>query len=1062
MGSRDIDERLLLRWATPEDLDKTSKAVVDVFSSPSLRLESLGIQFQRLSAGENGLMTNKDCLVIVDKKDPTQPIVAFTSYWQEQHIYEGISYNVGRPAWVGVKDNPDFRGKRLQQHILDELHRRSKEDGTLVQVVNGINYYYRQFGYEYAIEYGQRSKTWLQSIPTLKDGQVETLRYRRATMDDVDDILAFDIARNQNCAVFLPMSRAWITAQLKEFEKKREDATYFLTRQVIMFENFDGKTVGFFIIWGLEDEACGDIMSVYHMGFAPDLDIASVIFSAMRNVIAFIKTQVDETRFAQFTSIGWHMSESHPVARAIPSHMRIPATMPYDEDFAYYVRVPELDAFIRHILPALNRRLKESSLHSSYTGSIRVSNYSPKVPGFELDIKNGEICQVSRFVKRDQRYDPNLARFPSHTFLLVLFGRRSIDDLKYIFPDVDMSEDVQKILDVLFPKKISIIHHYMYPCLDWSTARDESALKFGEDAPDSLCEKISVLYEEIGTSEKDRKEQTQSLFESFIQLMDQQTKTITEERESLKRKCTDTLDNIARYKRLMGTYVDNEVISTPKHPLLTWLSELCDTEEIYQRLCHSELHKRVDAFRYTLGDFVECERLAEEDIDVSQPAISHIEDGLNKYQAEYDSRCKEVMEINRQIQEHWNTLGITAKDDIEVALRDLWSAKDDDEEQDTLLMRLVSPSHFEQITQKLEMLMEFRSQREFCVDELLHKIMKIWDLLCLESELQRLNVIKEERMEEFIRRAREELKSLWDQLYYSDEQRQKFKPAYTESTADETLEAHEKEITRTHILIEDQKHILERVEKHMRLVEEVKQFEASMSDPNRLFGKGQRDPGRLLREEKFRRRIAREMPKVKRELRSALKEYQETNGKPFCVFGKPYTDLMDEQEEQEQAKTAKTNRTLKRSSSEMAAASTPRRGNDKRIAKTPSTTPRTKPKALVLTPHRHSALAAAGEGTTPSNRRKRIKNHFEEAGLNDAEDSILHKVREHNLTSNRKTALQPLSDNQLPTKSTKEFDTIKGVDRAGSPTPTTKIMWSDEDIDEGIFDDGPDLSDLEN
>lgn len=104
----------------------------------------------------------------------------------------------------------------------------------------------------------------------------------------------------------------------------------------------------------------------------------------------------------------------------------------------------------------------------------------------------------------------------------------------------------------------------------------------------------------------------------------------------------------------------------------------------------------------------------------------------------------------------------------------------------------------------------------------------------------------------------------------------------------------------------------------------------------------------------------------------------------------------------------------------MAGASTPKRVNDRRIAKTPSTTPQTKPKALVLTPHRHSALAAAaGEGTTPSNRRKRIKNHFEEAGMNDAGDSILHKVREHNLTSNRKTALQPLSDNQLPTKSTK-------------------------------------------
>jgi hypothetical protein len=48
--------------------------------------------------------------------------------------------DTGRPAWVGVKNDPQYRGKRLQQHILDELHRRSRQDGTLVQVVNGINY----------------------------------------------------------------------------------------------------------------------------------------------------------------------------------------------------------------------------------------------------------------------------------------------------------------------------------------------------------------------------------------------------------------------------------------------------------------------------------------------------------------------------------------------------------------------------------------------------------------------------------------------------------------------------------------------------------------------------------------------------------------------------------------------------------------------------------------------------------------------------------------------------------------------------------------------------------
>ncbi|KAI9288633.1 microtubule associated protein-domain-containing protein [Umbelopsis sp. AD052] len=600
----------------------------------------------------------------------------------------------------------------------------------------------------------------------------------------------------------------------------------------------------------------------------------------------------------------------------------------------------------------------------------------------------------------------------------------------------------------------------------------------------SHCEKISLIYEEIGTSEKARRENTQSLFESFVHIMNQQTKTITEERESLKRKCHDALSNIARYKRLMGTYVDEDVLENPKQPLLTWLSELCDKEEIYQRKYEAKLdglrglHNHINDLREALVDFVECEPIDDEDADVSELAIQHIEQEIDRCEAEYDRRATLVKDLNRKIQEHWNTLGVTAKDDLDQTLRKLWALNNDDDEdtENMLLIPLVSPAKLEEIAQKLESLTEFRSEREFRVDELLHQIMKIWDLLSideatrevfkdenyglreenvkkLENELQRLTVIKQERMEEFIRRARQELEMLWDQLYYSDEQRQKFKPAYTESIADEILESHEKEITRTHILIEDQKHILERVEKHMRLVEEIKQFEASMSDPNRLFGKGQRDPGRLLREEKFRRRMARELPKVKRELRSALQEYAETNGEAFCVFGKPYTETIDEQEEQEQAKPARSTRGTKRASSEVL--DTPKRGGEKRITKTPSTTPRNRPKTQFSTPHRHPT---AHMESTPSNRRKRIRSHLEEAGLNDASDSILHKVREHNL----KSALQPVNDNQLPPYSPKVPEVFKGVARAGSPTLKERVVWSDEDIDEGIFDDGPDLSDLEN
>lgn len=63
-----------------------------------------------------------------------------------------------------------------------------------------------------------------------------------------------------------------------------------------------------------------------------------------------------------------------------------------------------------------------------------------------------------------------------------------------------------------------------------------------------------------------------------------------------------------------------------------------------------------------------------------------------------------MKDLNRKIQEHWNTLGITAKDDLDQTLRKLWALNndDDDETENMLLVPLVSPTKLEEIAQKLE------------------------------------------------------------------------------------------------------------------------------------------------------------------------------------------------------------------------------------------------------------------------------------------------------------------------------------------------------------------------
>lgn len=159
--------------------------------------------------------------------------------------------------------------------------------------------------------------------------------------------------------------------------------------------------------------------------------------------------------------------------------------------------------------------------------------------------------------------------------------------------------------------------------------------------------------------------------------------------------------------------------------------------------------------------------------------------------------------------------------------------------------------------------------------------------------MTKLNALKQERIGDFLQTAKEELASLWDKLYYTDKQRAQFQPdQHQDHVTDVVLEAYENEISRLQLELEDSRYILELIEKHMKLKKEVEEFEATTSDPNRLFGKGNRDPGRLLREERFRKRISRELPKVVKELEGALLEYEALKSRPFLVYGRPYFDVI--------------------------------------------------------------------------------------------------------------------------------------------------------------------------
>ena len=163
-----------------------------------------------------------------------------------------------------------------------------------------------------------------------------------------------------------------------------------------------------------------------------------------------------------------------------------------------------------------------------------------------------------------------------------------------------------------------------------------------------------------------------------------------------------------------------------------------------------------------------------------------------------------------------------------------------------------------------------------------------------EAELDRLNELKRQNLHLFVEDARYKLQELWDGLYLSEEEMLEFAPAFSDVYSDALLSAHEAEISRLEALKEQRAPTLQLIDKHRSLIKDRDDLTAASQDASRLLGKNnkgeKRDPTRLLREEKMRKRIAKDLPKVEVELMKTLERWEDDYGRPFLVHGVRYLD----------------------------------------------------------------------------------------------------------------------------------------------------------------------------
>ena len=110
-------------------------------------------------------------------------IVSSLSLISQSWSYEGIPFPAGQPELVGT--HPEYRRRGLIRAQFDVVHRWSAERGQLVQGIVGIPWYYRQFGYEMALDCGGGRGGYEPNIPKLKENETEPYRVRQATGADL-------------------------------------------------------------------------------------------------------------------------------------------------------------------------------------------------------------------------------------------------------------------------------------------------------------------------------------------------------------------------------------------------------------------------------------------------------------------------------------------------------------------------------------------------------------------------------------------------------------------------------------------------------------------------------------------------------------------------------------------------------------------------------------------------------------------------------------------------------------------------------------------------------------
>ncbi|KAI5294760.1 hypothetical protein KEM52_003261 [Ascosphaera acerosa] len=436
------------------------------------------------------------------------------------------------------------------------------------------------------------------------------------------------------------------------------------------------------------------------------------------------------------------------------------------------------------------------------------------------------------------------------------------------------------------------------------------------------------LFDDIGVPDSERDQREAELFSALSETLQNQLLRVDGEKSELIDKANGLIQTINHMQASLDDPELTRHINSGNQELeITYPLTRC-IDDLQQRLAAvSELHQQrfeevkklvqaLESYSSHLeptfvtiplpptAEGAECPP----DFDLSANYVAALDAEFARVYEEYNERLSTAAVVGEDIVNLWAELGIP-QEQTEATIVKYYR---DSPEQLGL-----HESDIRALRDKREVLVAEKQGREKRLAGLKDEVRELWEKLGVEErdqrafdaanrglglrviheyedELARLHELKRQNLHVFVEDARCRLQELWDALLFSEEEMLEFTPAFSDVYSDALLSAHETEITRLQELQEQRAPILSLIERHKSLMEDKETLAAWSQDASRLMSRGnngqKRDPARLLREEKMRKRIAKELPKVEADLRKLLKQWEEETGAPFLAKGQPYID----------------------------------------------------------------------------------------------------------------------------------------------------------------------------